>query len=295
MLQIDSVAEQKRLFSLKSYGLNKKKDEDFCQITLLATHITKMPVSLISFVEEEEVWFKATTGMDICSSERELSFCSYAVESNSDLFVVENTLKDDRFINHPYANLKEKPVIFYAGICLINKEGFKLGTLCVIDHKENKWTNEHEKSLRLLANQVIKLVELNKLNKSLKKTEKKLKRQNKNLRNFAGHVSHDMKMPLANMIVTSDILKLKYGNLLGEKGLEYLDYLKSSSLTLSDYITGLLDHYESNKVVSDNKETFSFNHLIEEVIDLLNINIDCTINFPKKDIDISTKDRKSVV
>ena len=109
-----------------------------------------------------------------------------------------------------------------------------------------------------------------------------------NLKNFAGHVSHDMKMPLANMIVTSDILKMRYSKNLDEKGNEYLNYLKQSSLTLSSYISGLLEHYESESLSSHNNETFSLNHLLEEIIDLLNINVDCTINFPEKDLKMTT-------
>ena len=280
--------DSKRLNALKSYSLERKSDKNFNDITDLATLITGMPVSLISFVEEDEVWFKSTKGMDICSSDRDLSFCSYAIASKDHIYVVENTKKDERFYNHPYANLGDKSVIFYAGVCLVDKKGFKIGTLCVIDHKPNTLSSKNRKALQLLANQVLKLVEANKLNKTYKNTHKRLKIQNKNLKNFAGHVSHDMKMPLANMIVTSDILKMRYNKDLDEKGKEYLGYLKTSSLTLSSYISGLLEHYESDSLSKNNYEIFSLNHLLEEIIDLLNINVDCSINFPEIDLNMTT-------
>jgi K+-sensing histidine kinase KdpD len=280
--------ETNRLDALKSYHLERKTDKNFDDITELATLITGMPVSLISFVEEDEVWFKSSKGMEICSSDRDLSFCSYAVGSKDDMYVIENTKNDERFYDHPYANLGEKSIIFYAGICLIDSKGFKIGTLCVIDYKPNKLSSKNRKALQLLANQVIKLVETTKLNKSFKKTQKSLKVQNKNLKNFAGHVSHDMKMPLANMIVTSDILKMRYSKDLDDKGKEYLGYLKNSSLTLSTYISGLLEHYESETLSLNNSETFSLNHLLEEIIDLLSINVDCSINFPENDLKMNT-------
>jgi len=131
-----------------------------------------------------------------------------------------------------------------------------------------------------MAKQVVNLFELRKRNNELRETKEQLNIQNENLKHFAGHVSHDMKMPLANMIVTTDILKKKYKNVLDAKGIEYLDYLKQSSFTLSDYISGLLDHYESDKLGGE-LESFDLNLLLEEIVDLLNINIDCEINFPE--------------
>ena len=75
-----------------------------------------------------------------------------------------------------------------------------------------------------------------------------------------------MKMPLANIIVTTDILKAKYAKQLDKKAIEYLSYLKQSSFTLSDYITGLLNHYESDKLAEENKEDVDIQHLLEEII-----------------------------
>ena len=280
--------ESLRLDSLRNYKLNKDTDSDFDQLTELAALSTGMPISLISIVEKEEVWFKSSYGVEICSSDRDLSFCSFAIGSENPIFTINDTKKDERFSNHPYANKGKDSIIFYSGICLINNEGFKIGTLCVIDNKANSLSEKEKTALKLIANQAIKLIQLNKTNKKLKKTQKTLRDQNENLRNFAGHVSHDMKMPLANMILTSDILKLKYSKELDDKGKKYLEYIKSSSLTLSDYITGLLNHYESESITEMTTEYFSLNDLLEEVTDLLSINIHCEINYPKKDLNIST-------
>ena len=267
--------ESLRLDSLRNYKLNKDTDSDFDQLTELAALSTGMPISLISIVEKEEVWFKSSYGVEICSSDRDLSFCSFAIGSENPIFTINDTKKDERFSNHPYANKGKDSIIFYSGICLINNEGFKIGTLCVIDNKANSLSEKEKTALKLIANQAIKLIQLNKTNKKLKKTQKTLRDQNENLRNFAGHVSHDMKMPLANMILTSDILKLKYSKELDDKGKKYLEYIKSSSLTLSDYITGLLNHYESESITEMTTEYFSLNDLLEEVTDLLSINIHC--------------------
>ena len=108
------------------------------------------------------------------------------------------------------------------------------------------------------------------------------------LKGFASQVAHDMKMPLANMILTTDILKSKYKKHIDDTGINYLQNIKSSSLSLSSYINNLLNYYENSNTSSTSVDTFSFNHLLEEVIDIINIKVDCTINLPEKDFDITS-------
>ncbi|MAK36533.1 MAG: hypothetical protein CMC15_10190 [Flavobacteriaceae bacterium] len=69
--------------------------------------------------------------------------------------------------------------------------------------------------------------------------------------------------------------------------MDYLTYLKQSSFTLSDYITGLLAHYESDKISEEAHQTFDIHHLLEEIVELLNINLDCEINFPETNFDLN--------
>jgi len=279
--------EQGRLAALRSYGiLYTDREEEYDQITDLATHITDMPIALISLVDEEKVWFKSSQGRNICSSNREISFCSYAVGEDSLAFVVNDTRTHEHFKDHPFANAAEDPIVFYAGVCLKDRNGYALGTLCVIDTKANTISEKQLNGLKKLAKQVVKLIELHSANNILKNIQIELRDKNDELKNFAGVVSHDMKMPLANIIVTTDILKAKYASQLDVKAIDYLSSLKQSSFTLSDYITGLLNHYESDKLAEESKEDFDIQHLLEEIIELLNINIDCEINLPDANFEL---------
>ncbi|WP_311195962.1 HAMP domain-containing sensor histidine kinase [Antarcticibacterium sp. 1MA-6-2] len=88
-------------------------------------------------------------------------------------------------------------------------------------------------------------------------------------------------MPLANIILTADLLKAKYKTHFDEQGMEYLNYLKQSSFKLSNYVQGILEHYESDVVSDINHEEFDVHDLLEQIIDLLNINYDCEINLPE--------------
>lgn len=290
-MQLNTIPknEAERLLAVKSYKLDRhQNDVDFNNITKLASSLTNIPASLISIVEEDEVWFKSAKGMQICTSDRNLSFCSYAVASDDDIYIVEDTKKDLRFINHPYTKNGKDSVVFYAGVCLVDKNDHKLGTLCVIDNKPNSLNEQQKDALKLLAKQVVKLIELNKSNVKLRQTKRKLTKKNKMLKGFASQVAHDMKMPLANMILTTDILRSKYKKDIDNQGLDYLKNIKSASLSLSNYINNLLSYYENSAMGKKSAEHFSFNQLLEEVIDILNIKVDCSINLPEKDYDIHT-------
>jgi signal transduction histidine kinase len=162
--------------------------------------------------------------------------------------------------------------------------GTALGTLCVMDTKPNSLNSAQKEALKALAKQVETLFELHQKNLNLEKTRKKLKARNGQLKEFAGTVSHDMKMPLANIIITVDMLKAKYIDRLDPQGLQYLDYLKQSSFKLSNYVTGILNHYESDTLSESLNEDFDIHDLLEQIIDLLNINDDCVINLPENNM-----------
>src|SRR5690606_40348542 len=142
-----------------------------------------------------------------------------------------------------------------------------------------KLSKRQRNGLFSLSYQTSRLFKVRKYIRTMLQAQEELKERNEELKNFAGVVSHDMKMPLANIILTSDILRSKYGSQLDEQGQEYLGYLKQSALTLSDYISGILEHYESDKTAAGRKEIFDSNDLFEEVIDLLAISSDCDINW----------------
>lgn len=279
------INEQERLTAVKSYNLvDTLPEKDFDNITALTASICDVPISLVTLMDADRNFLKSHYGLDIQESPRDISFCAHAILDDSNIFIIEDARKDARFKDNPL--VKEMDLIFYAGIRLINPDGYPLGTLCIFDNKPRQLDEKQKKALAALAYQVVNLFEARKRNMKLTILQKELEERNEELKNFAGIVSHDMKMPLANMIITSDILRSKYGPLLDEQGKEYLNYIKQSSFTLSEYITGLLQHYESDKTASIKNETFDIQDLLEEIIELLNINIDCEINLPEVNIEM---------
>ncbi|PHR12724.1 MAG: ATPase [Aequorivita sp.] len=279
------IDEAQRLAAVRSYHmLDTLPEKDFDNITALTANICDVPISLVTLLDADRNFLKSHYGIPFNESPRDISFCGHAILEESSIFIIEDARKDDRFKENPL--VKDMNAIFYAGVRLVNSDGYPLGTLCVFDTKPRVLSESQKNALIAMAYQVVNLFEARKRNRALLSVQKELKERNEELKNFAGVVSHDMKMPLANMIITSDMLRSKYGQHLDEQGKEYLDYIKQSSFTLSEYVTGLLEHYETDKTASLRSEPFDSQDLLEEIIELLNINVDCEINLPEEKIEM---------
>src|SRR5690606_40918617 len=83
----------------------------------------------------------------------------------SSIFIVEDARKDPRFMNNPL--VIDMQAIFYAGVKLMNSDGYPLGTLCVFDKKPRVLSKQQKKSLISLAYQVVNLFESRKRNRTL--------------------------------------------------------------------------------------------------------------------------------
>lgn len=280
--------EEERLKAVKDLDiLDTFAEETFDSITSIASQICKMPVALITVIDEKRNWFKSKIGTSLTESPRELSFCGHTILNPDAILEVPDATKDIRFQDNPLVTDKNGGLKYYAGVPLLDPNGFPLGTLCVLDSKQNQLDDNQKKALKALGKQVEMLYQYRKKNKDLERIKNTLDENNRILREFASTVSHDLKMPLANIILTADVLKAKYSSILDGEGLEYINYLKHSGLTLSEYINGLLDHYSSSSMQPDNQEEFFLNDLLEDIIDVLQINENCEINLPDNNLKIN--------
>ncbi|GAA4322676.1 hypothetical protein GCM10023115_50870 [Pontixanthobacter gangjinensis] len=279
--------EFERLESLKQLDIiDSHPEEAYDSITKLASYICKTPIAAINIIDAENNWFKSKLGTEINGSSRKDSFCGHTILEPETLLEIQDTAKDERFMDNPLV-VAENGIKFYAGVPLLDHNGLPMGTLCVFDSEEHKLDQDQKIALQALAKQVEILFESRRKNNLLENMKLQLDENNRVLKEFASTVSHDLKMPLANMIITADILKAKFSRKLGKEGIDYLEYLKHSGLTLSDYINGLLDYYSSNGAQAKENEEFFLNDLLEDIIDLLQIAENCEINLPDNNLKIN--------
>lgn len=148
--------ELKRIEKLKSYellGLGKDPELDvFAQAACL---ITDCPASLISMMEEDTQRVQSCIGMEMETVERENTVCQYTILSK-DVLVIEDTLEDERSSSNPL--IREGNIRFYAGVPLLDDEGYALGTICVVDFHPKKLSGKQLNSLEELGKAVTKIL-----------------------------------------------------------------------------------------------------------------------------------------
>jgi GAF domain-containing protein len=96
-------------------------------------------------------------GLSISETPREIAFCAMAMQQ-PDVFVVPDTLNDERFRNNPLV-VSEPNVRFYAGAPLIDEEGHALGTICVIDRIPRELAPDQQVALKALSRLVLAQLE----------------------------------------------------------------------------------------------------------------------------------------
>ena len=163
--------EKERLRALKNYEiLNSLSEEEYDRITQLAAIICEVPISLITLLDEERQWFKSKVGINVTETPREVAFCQYTI-MDTGLFEVEDATKDRRFSANPLV-LNDPDIRFYAGFPLTDPDGYNLGTICVIDKKPKRLTDQQKRALELLAQEVIQLIIQRRQKEELRNFEK---------------------------------------------------------------------------------------------------------------------------
>ncbi|RYE18310.1 MAG: hypothetical protein EOP42_30870 [Sphingobacteriaceae bacterium] len=113
MSAVNLKDEENRLKSLNSYDvLDSLPQQDFDDITCLASEICNTPISLITFIDDERQWFKSKYGLNISETPREHAFCAHAIVKPEEVFVVQDASKDVRFANNPLTTSFPN-VVFY--------------------------------------------------------------------------------------------------------------------------------------------------------------------------------------
>lgn len=183
--------EAARLQILRDFEILDSGEEiEFDEIVALASKICESEISLISLIDESRQWFKAKVGLAADETERDVAFCAHAIHDDK-IMEVQDTHEDQRFFDNPLV-LDDPRIRFYAGMPLETQDGYRLGTLCVIDSKPKK-LNEHQRfALKILANQVIKLMELRIRNFELQRSMETRNR-------LLSIIAHDVKGPLKSL------------------------------------------------------------------------------------------------
>ena len=270
--------EIERMRALLSFGiLDTPAEEDYDNIVKLASEICGIPISLISFIDDERQWYKATHGVEIDVVPRDIAFCSHAILSAREALVVNDMSKDPRFSENPMVT-GETQVRFYAGVPLVTSDGFPIGSICLVDDQVHEISDDKIVYLKMLANHVVRLLELRKTVDRLEKVEQNLTKSIKNLEEFGYVISHDLKAPIRNVVNLTEILVEEAGKNLSEDNLKIVSLIRESATNAVGLVDGVLKYSKSTSSLSDYFEEVELKPLIDEVLRELTIPVSFKID-----------------
>jgi len=146
-----TVLEAARIAALQSYLTAQVADtEPFVTLVRMAAHLTQSPIAMISLMGRDHQLIRAAFGTDMQQLPRALALCNHVIADPSGAMVVPDTLTDPRFQRHPLV-LAAPHIRFYAGVGLVDGDGYALGTLCVMDDKPSSITPDAMTLLRKMA------------------------------------------------------------------------------------------------------------------------------------------------
>lgn len=262
-------AEKNRLRELRELSImDTLPEKEYDDITHIASTICGTSISLITLLDKERQWFKSKVGLDVPQTSREIAFCNHAIDTPQEIFEVFDARHDERFKQNPLVT-EDPNIVFYTGVPLVTEEGNALGTLCVIDKQPKQLSEDQKQSLRALAHQVTRLFELRKKQLELEQTKKILEQRSEELQKFAHVAAHDLKSPLANITMLTELLKDSNGHNLDEQGMEIIDMLQVTSSTLRVLIDGILSHAKNDHLIHRELKKVNLDEYFKAITELI--------------------------
>ena len=173
--------EAMRMEAVRRYEiLDTPPDGTFDRITALAARLLRVPIGIVSVVDNDRIWFTSHHGLpDVTEVAREPGLCASAILQDGP-WVVEDASVDPRTLSNPLV-AGELGLRFYAGVPLTTPDGFNLGTLCVIDLEPRTVTDDELASLQDLAALVVDELELRLRTRRLVTAEAHLRKEAEHL------------------------------------------------------------------------------------------------------------------
>lgn len=151
--------ELARMAAVRRYNvLDTPADGAFDRITALAARFLDVPVAIVSIVDHDRIWFKSHHGTEARQIDRDPGLCASAILQEGP-WVVEDAVIDPRTLTNPLV-AGDFGLRSYAGVPLRTRDGYNLGTLCVLDFKRRSFSGSDIETLQDLAAVVMSELEL---------------------------------------------------------------------------------------------------------------------------------------
>lgn len=151
--------EAARMAAVRRYEvLDTPPDGAYDRIAAIAARVCGTPISTITIVDVDRIWFRAAHGLEVDEIGRDPGLCASAI-LHPGPYVVEDAVNDPRALENPLVR-GELGLRFYAAVPLTSGDGHRLGTLNVIDTEPRKLTADQLATLDDLARVVMDELEM---------------------------------------------------------------------------------------------------------------------------------------
>ena len=152
--------EDRRLAAIeKLREIHGEPEQRLNELTQRAATLFDVPVALVTLVDRETQWIKASCGLpELRQTSREVSFCAHLLCRQGPM-IVPDTLLDDRFAENPVVSGALK-IRFYAGVPLTMTDGTCVGSLCLVDSRPRQLDDGELKVLTALGERVQQVLRL---------------------------------------------------------------------------------------------------------------------------------------
>ena len=251
--------EESRLESLAELPLSYRDlEKEFQEIVKIAHKVAGTQVAAINILDTCMQWSVATEGISFQSIYRDESVCQFTILKDEP-FEVKNLTENKHFSNKFY--VKGGPKFkYYYGIPFRDHHRHTLGTLCILDDKEDALSSESKDILWHLAgeieNKIDSYVETKKLLDQLSETKERIR-----------ITAHDIRNPISSVVTTCQLLEQDPD--ISEDNMELITLMREQSESLIAYTDEVLNTQE---VANDSQENIQSYTTIKDVRDdLINL------------------------
>jgi phosphoribosyl 1,2-cyclic phosphodiesterase/DNA-binding response OmpR family regulator len=158
-----SADEAARVAAVRRLGLLDTPPEPrFDRLTRLAASALAAPVALLSLIDSDRQFIKARSASDravLRDIPRDVSMCAHTLNVEGAMVVPDAEESAEYGDSYYFHELPEslraggaaEPYRFYAGVPLRSSDGFRVGALCVLDHRPRAITTRELEALHDLA------------------------------------------------------------------------------------------------------------------------------------------------
>ncbi|WP_334663951.1 GAF domain-containing SpoIIE family protein phosphatase [Streptomyces cyaneofuscatus] len=143
--------EAARMAAVRRYDiLDTPPDGAYDRVAALAARLFEAPVATVTIVDEDRIWFKATHGLEgVSEIGRDPGLCASAVLTD-DTTLIPDTLLDPVACSNPLV-AGPMGVRFYAAAPIITADGYRLGTVNILDTRPREISEADTATLGDLA------------------------------------------------------------------------------------------------------------------------------------------------